>query len=486
MEETINRKNIFWQTVTFVSIITICTFLIYIITLAPTVLWGDDAELQRFAISKGSDSGFRNYWIWSLIAHEFTKLPIGDIAWRVNLSCAVFAALTVGVVFIISFRILRYPLVVSIVVSIALAVSHTFWLHAVRTEVYSFFLFIIALVVGLLLMWHKNPNLWFLLCAGLVLFSLTFTVHLLAATFIPAVIALVIGTKTKKSKMIYFIAILSVFIGLLPYWIIIQSVNDHSIIFRTVFELFQVRLTNIFLWPLFLCYQFIILTPIGILGLVHFWKSNRTIFLFLFLAFCGDVAFAMTWNVPDHYVFYLPSYLIFVLFIGKGLTVLYERFIFEKFNFKVVMLMIIALLPAPIYKITPIILNKLNINLLSVRTLPYRNNNLFFLYPPKNGYYGARDFGERVMKILPPNAAILADWLPQQTLLYFQEIELMREDILIAGTYVQEGQLEWLVKQSELRPVFLAYNDYHYDIKTITQIFDIKPFGPIFILEKKL
>ena len=85
MEETINRKNIFWQTVTFVSIITICTFLIYIITLAPTVLWGDDAELQRLAISNGSDSGFRNYWIWSLIAHEFTKLPIGDIAWKVNL-----------------------------------------------------------------------------------------------------------------------------------------------------------------------------------------------------------------------------------------------------------------------------------------------------------------------------------------------------------------------------------------------------------------
>ena len=486
LEETINRKNIFWKTVTCVLLITICAFLIYFISLAPTVLWGDDAELQRFAVLKASNSGFRNYWLWSIIAHEFTKLPIGDIAWRVNLFCAVFASLTVGVVFIILFRILRYPVVVSIVVSIALAISHTFWLHAVRTEVYSFFLFILALVVGLLLMWHKNPNLWFLLCAGLVLFGLTFTVHLLATTFIPALIALLIGTKTKNSKMIYLIAILSVIIGLLPYWIVIQSVNDQSSIFKNVFGLLQLRLINIVLWPLFLCYQFILLTPIGILGLVNFWKSDRTLFLFLFLAFCGNVAFAIFWNVTDQYVFYLPSYLIFVLFIGKGLTVLYERFISWKFNFKVVMLMTIALLPAPIYKITPIILNKLDINLLSVRTLPYRDNNLFFLYPPKNGYYGARNFGETVMKILPPNAAILADWLPQQTLLYFQEIELMRKDILIAGTYIQEGQLAWLVEQSESRPVFMAYNDYHYDIKTIAQVFDIKPFGPIFILEKKL
>jgi hypothetical protein len=127
----------------------------------------------------------------------------------------------------------------------------------------------------------------------------------------------------------------------------------------------------------------------------------------------------------------------------------------------------------------------LNINLLSVRTVPFRDNNLFFLYPPKNGYYGARDFGETVMKILPDNAAILADWLPQQTLLYFQEVELRRKDIIIGGTYVQEGQLAWLVRQSQTHSVFIADNDYHYDIEAIIKIFDIKPYGPIFLLEKK-
>ena len=472
MEETISRKNILWKTVIYFLLITLCTFLIYFISLAPTVLWGDDAELQRLAIINNSDVGFRNYWLWSLIAHEFTKLPFGDIAWRVNLSS-------------ISFRILKYPVVVSVIVSTALAISHTFWLHAVRAEVYSFFLLILAVAVGFLLMWHKNPDLWILLCAGLVFFGLAFSVHLLVATFIPALVVLIIGTKTKNSKMIYLISILSIFIGLLPYWIINQSMIGQSNIFRTVFGLFQVRLINIVLWPLFLCYQFIFLLPVGVLGLVNFWKSDRVLFLFLFLAFCGNVAFALSWNVTDQYVFYLPSYVIFVLFIGRGLTVLYERFISRNFTFKVVMLSIIALLPVPIYKITPFIMNKLDINIPSVRNLPYRDSIPFFLYPPKNEYYEARNFGEEVMRILPPNAAILADWTPQQTLLYFQEVELMRKDILIAGTYVQEGQLTWLLKQSETHPVFIAHNDYRYDMEAITKLFEIKPCGPIFILKRK-
>lgn len=334
-------------------------------------------------------------------------------------------------------------------------------------------------------MWHKSNNSWVWLCVNLLLFALAFTVHLLVLTFIPAVITLIFSTKSKNSKWNYILAILFMIVVLIQFWILNHSTGAQANIFKTLSDLLQVRIKNVVLWPVFLSYQFMLLTPIGILGLIHFWKSNRTLFLFLMIAFCGDVIFALSYNVPDQYVFYLPSYLIFVLLIGKGLSVLYKRFNFHQFKLKIAMLITAALLPIPIYRITPIILNQLNVNLLSVRSLPYRDNNLFFLYPPKNGYYGARVFGQTVMKILPPKAAILADWLPQQTLLYFQEVESMREDILIVGTYVQEGQLAWLLEQSKTNPVFMAGNDYHYDLAEITRIFNIKPFGPIFLLERK-
>ena len=94
-------------------------------------------------------------------------------------------------------------------------------------------------------------------------------------------------------------------------------------------------------------------------------------------------------------------------------------------------------------------------------------------------------FGETVMEILPKNAAVLADWLPLQTLTYFQEVENMRRDVLLADTYVPEGQIAWLLEQSQTRPVFIADDERYYDIQEIEQKFEIKPFGPIFILNRR-
>ena len=68
------------------------------VTLAPDVLAADSGELQVVAAQLGvaHPPGFPLY---VLLAHLFTRLPIGSPAYMVNLLSAVFGALTAVVVY---------------------------------------------------------------------------------------------------------------------------------------------------------------------------------------------------------------------------------------------------------------------------------------------------------------------------------------------------------------------------------------------------
>lgn len=70
---------------------------LYALTLAPTVTFEDSGELIAAAYSLGIPHE-PGYPLWTMIAHLFTLLPLGTIAYRVNLLSAVLAALTAALV----------------------------------------------------------------------------------------------------------------------------------------------------------------------------------------------------------------------------------------------------------------------------------------------------------------------------------------------------------------------------------------------------
>ncbi len=75
-------------------------FAVYLRTLAPTVMWYDMGELTTtsYVLGIAHNTG---YPLYILLGKLFTFLPFGDVAYRVNLMSAVFAALTVSLVFLI-------------------------------------------------------------------------------------------------------------------------------------------------------------------------------------------------------------------------------------------------------------------------------------------------------------------------------------------------------------------------------------------------
>jgi hypothetical protein len=134
---------------------------LYIATLAPTVLFADGAEFQfvPYTLGIAHPTGYPLYlllgWVWSHV------LPIGDVAYRMNLFSALWAALAVGMTYLVALRFIRFaapgidPLTVrlsAVAAALTFAVGETFWSQAVIAEVYSFNAFFVASVL-LLTFW---------------------------------------------------------------------------------------------------------------------------------------------------------------------------------------------------------------------------------------------------------------------------------------------------------------------------------------------
>jgi len=142
---------------------------LYVKTAAPTVLTADSGEFQFVPYIAGiaHPTGYPLYtmlgWLWSHV------LPLGNVAYRMNLFSAMWAAVAVVLLYITSILFLRLVspnisqvgLYVSALVATAtLAVSQTFWSQAVIAEVYSLHAFFVVLVFYLLLRWKAAGTDW--------------------------------------------------------------------------------------------------------------------------------------------------------------------------------------------------------------------------------------------------------------------------------------------------------------------------------------
>jgi len=111
-------------------------FIVYALTAAPGVLPGDSGEFQLAAPLLGVVHP-TGYPLYLLLGKLWTLLvPLGDMAYRMNLLSAVFSALAVACFCVLS-RQLGLGTVTSAIAALTLAFGRTFWSQAVRAEVYA-------------------------------------------------------------------------------------------------------------------------------------------------------------------------------------------------------------------------------------------------------------------------------------------------------------------------------------------------------------
>ena len=463
----------------------------FLITLAPTVLWGDQAYFQRTAFDGTLRPDAGGHWLWLQAVQLFTHLPWGDVAYRVNLLSAAAAAVTILILYC-AIRALNIDRLSAVIACSSLAISHTFWMHAVRAEVYTVFTALMALQLWLWFSWRPQKFWPIAIAAGL--FGVTLLGHQLAILMLPAA-AILIARQRQWLDRRQRLALFGAFtIGLVPFIVIVvwqtHAVDLFSGLWRyfthadvdfsrAMFDVSWAQLPHdTALWLGLLGLQFV--GPAGLLGLRGFidrhWSPP---WIALGVLYATGVAFAFSYRVNDQFVFYLPSYLAFTFFIARGWHILTRQSRWFTASRRATVLVLIVAVPMATYALLPRALTALRLNPLDIRTLPGRDPNQYFLWPGSRDDYGAAIYARTALASLPPASVVIADHTPLEALRYVQSVEGVRPDVQLVKIEPGDDLAPVLKPFSNGQAIFLADDDpRYYNLGSIPDRC-LKPFGDL-------
>ena len=172
----------------------LCSFLVYLFTTCPTVYLGDSGEFiaSAFCLGNPHNSG---YPLYALMGKLFCLIPLGTVAFRLNLMSAVFGALTAYLTYHLVVQLTRSR-IAGWTAGLLLAFSATLWSQTTCAEVYTLHAFFVALILVLLFRWHDNQGLGRLLVFAFVV-GLSFTNHMQTAMLAPAVFLFIVWSNRK-------------------------------------------------------------------------------------------------------------------------------------------------------------------------------------------------------------------------------------------------------------------------------------------------
>ena len=178
----------------------LAVFVLYLSTLAPTVLYytseTKDAPVLPVAAYVLGISHPTGYPTYTILTHLFTYLPVGDVAYRVNLASAVFGALAVAALYAVGLR-LSGSIVAALIGAAAFGTNPLFWSQAVIAEVYTLHVLFLAAALLALLVWREKREDGYLLLAAFVL-GLSMTHNLTSGLLLPTAAAFVLLVEPRK------------------------------------------------------------------------------------------------------------------------------------------------------------------------------------------------------------------------------------------------------------------------------------------------
>lgn len=215
----IDRYDLFLALACFVT-----SLALYIFTLTPGLLPGDSGEFQTLAYLLGHTHP-TGYSVYLVLAKLATYLPLGDVAYRVNLFSGIMGALAVAAVYLSGRLLVKYR-ALAVAGAAVLAVSPTFWSQAVIAEIYTSGAAFLALILLALLWWDQENSPRALFVAGL-LGGLSMGVHMSAALLAPAVLMYLLLHWRRGVKM-WRAALLGAISGLLLTVFIFRLIDLHD------------------------------------------------------------------------------------------------------------------------------------------------------------------------------------------------------------------------------------------------------------------
>lgn len=444
-------------------IIFLATFIIYILTLCPTVPPRDSGELITAAYTLGIAHP-PGYPLYSILGKLFTFIPLGSIAWRVNLMSAFFASATVTLAYFFILG-LTGSLLAAIIAPLLLAFAPFFWNLAVVAEVFQLNIFFAILTIYLLWLWRQKQDFRLLLLFAFT-YGLSFTNHHTMALLAPGFIYFIwITDRTIYFKIKNWLMLGGCFIlGLIPYlYLPIRSLANPyldwgdpqnlarfiNVVTRRQFgsmrldpalprsaytwAMISANLRVYFSW---LISQFIVVGFLfGIFGAIVQFIEQRRIFIYFLLLFLFSGPFfvflaAYPFHMPQFVLycstilrrFMLPCFLVFTFWISLGIAQLEKWQPIKKY--KLILIIMIALVP------------------LASLTVHYKNADM-------SKYYFVDDLVRNIFRSIKPDSIIFANADTSLfAMWYMQGVEGLRPDIRIISSTPQLWRAERIMRES--------------------------------------
>jgi hypothetical protein len=420
--------------------------LIYAVTCAPGILWGDSAIFAD-RVHRGdlhSPLGLAlAHPFYILAARVWTHMLTGDYAWRVNLFSALCSAFTIVFAYILFVRLTgrRFAALAGVLV---MGLAHTFWMHAVVAECYA--LYGLALSIELLLLerfarTHRRGALFALALVN----GLNLSNHLLALLHLPAYgILLLIALRRRRVRIphilatgVFWLAGAGLYLGMIageiaergePATVIREALTGRAYAGR-------MGATESIDWPhqfkrTALAFGLNFPTPVILLAIPGAWMlvrrtDTRAVGVFALLLALINTAFGLTYRVPDQYVFFYPTYMLLALSCAAGVAA------FASTRRRRAVVVSLALLPTAVYEIAPPMLQERRIGLADVRDLPGREKYRYFLRPRRRAEHSAHNFAISAYNIVGPGDWLIAESTVQAVLVYVRNVDGVGRDVVL-------------------------------------------------------
>ncbi len=455
-----SRKEFFYQH--FAGITAAFVFIIYLITMAPSVIQIDSGELAAVQATLGIAHP-TGYPLFTIIGYLFLKIPLPfTTIYKANILASIWCSLGIFL-FIKSVLLIlsnqkevadkrkknkskkdlgignatndceenSITLVSSLCGGVVLAFSQTFWFQSTSIEVYSLQIFLFSLNIFLILRAYYSTYVriinWLWVAFSL---ALGFANHMTTLLILPFITILffhkekfnVVSFKKILLMLIVFIPVLVGFYLYLPLrasgkpqinWG--NPINLENILHHVSGKQYQVWLfTSLeaagkqfkyFLAEFPVEFGYIGLV-IGIVGMITVYKISRIIFYTVLSTFIFAILYSINYDIVDIDSYFLLAYMMFAFFVAFGF---YKTFLFlkQKWNFK------IAIALAFLISLFPLALNFSEVNQSNVHTF--------------------EDYTHTILNSTEPNSIIFSyqwDYFISSSY-YFQLVENFRPDVTV-------------------------------------------------------
>lgn len=438
------------------SLASVICFVLYVMTLYPSVGFMDSGELATAFATLGVPHP-TGYPLSLIIGYIFSMLPFGSVIYRLNLMSAVLSAVSVYITFFVSLNLIQLTskespsktskkikqkevfrldenaiMIASFFSALCFGLSRTFWSNAIQVEVYALHSLFISVLVYLMLRIYSSresrpKKLWVVLfiVVGFSFANHMTTIFLLTGLLYLLYVQYKTDTFFTKSILYFVFAVLP---GFLLYFVLMYAASsqpfmnwsdpstfsnliyhirgsDYSQMMFSGSNVFSRNLAGFF-GGYFNEFSYLF-GALAIAGLIRLLKFDKRLFVLFIILILGCLLYSLNYNIRDLQSYFTLIYFLLSLCTGAGLIYLVS---FMVKNIKpAVAILIIGLISCG-----------------AVLSSNYKVND-------NHDNYLVEDLTVKTLNTLEPNSIVfIYEWgyfYPASV--YFQQVEKMRGDVKV-------------------------------------------------------